>query len=261
MCREAGARRPIAQKSSVAALHSATRSCRHRSATLGTLWAIGKLPHLFFIGCLCRRRDHFKRDFFDIVAPCSVSWQQLEADVGRDNVRIDGTEYQTANVRTLVTALADRIVHHLKRPRGVSGAAAGAGGRGTPGLKHHRRGASLESSGDMIDSRSTPRYFHERGPSWEADFASTGSATPTMDARSTMSSRTGEGDDDDASDSDSSDEASVSLFSKSVGQEAQILEFARDVLLCSSRTVTGGDPLFASELVRLAFTGCGGYDD
>jgi hypothetical protein len=34
------------------------------------------------------------------------------------------------------------------------------------------------------------------------------------------------------------------------GLESRILEFARSVMLCSARTVTGGDPFFAAELVR-----------
>jgi hypothetical protein len=33
------------------------------------------------------------------------------------------------------------------------------------------------------------------------------------------------------------------------GLESRILEFARSVMLCSARTVTGGDPFFAAELV------------
>jgi hypothetical protein len=37
------------------------------------------------------------------------------------------------------------------------------------------------------------------------------------------------------------------------GLESRILEFARSVMLCSARTVTGGDPFFAAELVRGVF--------
>ena len=53
-----------------------------------------------------------------------------------------------------------------------------------------------------------------------------------------------------ASDDTEGDFSPKGVFGRAAsGLEAHVLEFARDVLLCSSRTVTGGDPFFASELV------------
>lgn len=63
-------------------------------------------------------------------------------------------------------------------------------------------------------------------------------AAPTADTRSV------------ASDDTEGDFSPKGVFGRAAsGLEAHVLEFARDVLLCSSRTVTGGDPFFASELV------------
>ena len=70
-----------------------------------------------------------------------VTWRQLEADVQRDRIRIDGVEYSSSSVRTLVVALADRVLAAIKR------VAQPASSPSTPS-RAHTRTASTEAPPD-----------------------------------------------------------------------------------------------------------------
>lgn len=170
-----------------------------------------------------------------------VTWRQLEADVVRDRLKIDGTEMAASDVKTLIALLADKLLDRLKV---VSPGKAGSARAGTPSRSSHNKSSSIDSVPEDLSSvgeGNSGRRPHRVSSleSLGSDAAETLVSTPRDGAASCVS--------------EDCDESVVGLFSHADGQEARVLEFARDVLLCSSRTVSGGDAFFACELVRVSF--------
>jgi hypothetical protein len=177
-----------------------------------------------------------------------VSWGQLQKDVDRDRVRINGETYSSADVSKLVVVLSGCILNKLERRAVLMGA-------DTSRLSALQFGVDAGSSSPWA-SRSPARAQVPvpspagDAPAWRQAFTESSSDVVSekdsdKDRADRASLRSGSGVDDGGAPF-RSDCGGPSCI------ESRVIEFARNVLLCSSRTVTGGDPFFAVELVRVA---------
>ena len=137
---------------------------------------------------------------------------------------------------------------------GAAAAAAGADAATVPRpVAAHRKTQSTSSSVTAAASESSCGFCRS-GVECEVH-AVVGRALPRDDDDFDDDGTSGADEDLSTSHSDAAAFGAGAGSGGSLGLEARIMECARSVMLCSSRTVTGGDPFFAAELVRVCDRG------